>query len=45
MEHTKIENDLETFKQQCDVIVVNRYDECLNDVKDKLYTRDIYERD
>ena len=42
---TRIEKNLDTFKQQSDVIVVNRFDECLEDVKEKLYTRDIYERD
>jgi UDPglucose 6-dehydrogenase len=45
IEGTSVEMDLTHFKQKCDVIVVNRYDECLNDVKDKIYTRDIYERD
>lgn len=45
IEGTSVEMDLVNFKQKCDVIVVNRYDECLNDVKDKIYTRDIYERD
>ncbi len=42
---TRVEKNLDTFKQQSDVIVVNRFDECLEDVKEKLYTRDIYERD
>lgn len=44
-EGVQIIQDLNTFKQLSDVIVVNRYDDCLEDVKDKIYTRDIYERD
>lgn len=42
---SRIVNDLEEFKRQCDVIVANRYDGCLADVIGKLYSRDIYERD